>query len=258
MALPAHSAAGVELETCCNFDREHVCSMVMIFLFNQGGSLFPSHDFFLRLWRHILCLLLFPPLSLFAAHICAGCWAAGLRWDCTGCVGWQAQTFSTADIIVGPHGAGLTNAAFAPPGVVLVELKSSFHRGSDVFKKIAQGRSGGHVWVNTEQGGPPEHGQTLSEELSAAAACCALALWRQGQEYRGTTEGLRSRGSGSGTAVVELLKASCPLVASSPEKGPVQPGIFGFSKVGHNDECDAPEAQKKCHAGMVGGASLPS
>jgi len=41
-------------------------------------------------------------------------------------------------MVVGLHGAGLANAAFARRGVVLVELKSHFNRASDLFKKIAQ------------------------------------------------------------------------------------------------------------------------
>ncbi len=34
----------------------------------------------------------------------------------------QVRTFAEAECVVGPHGAGLTNLAFAPPGAVVVEL----------------------------------------------------------------------------------------------------------------------------------------
>ena len=34
----------------------------------------------------------------------------------------QVRAFAEAECVVGPHGAGLTNLAFAPPGAAVVEL----------------------------------------------------------------------------------------------------------------------------------------
>ena len=36
----------------------------------------------------------------------------------------QVRLFNEAEIIVGPHGAGFTNAVFAQPGATLIELLS--------------------------------------------------------------------------------------------------------------------------------------
>jgi capsular polysaccharide biosynthesis protein len=37
---------------------------------------------------------------------------------------WEenVKTFAEADIVVGPHGAGLSNVIFSPPGATLIEL----------------------------------------------------------------------------------------------------------------------------------------
>lgn len=45
----------------------------------------------------------------------------------------QAKQFSEADVIVGPHGAGLTNAIFLPEGSVVVELRPSDVLGRSPF-----------------------------------------------------------------------------------------------------------------------------
>jgi capsular polysaccharide biosynthesis protein len=42
----------------------------------------------------------------------------------------QAATFGSARLIVGPHGSGLINAAFAPAGATLLELRP-LHRNSE-------------------------------------------------------------------------------------------------------------------------------
>lgn len=48
----------------------------------------------------------------------------GFEIVCPGemCFREQVRRFSTAEVIVGPHGAGLANSVFAPPGATLVEL----------------------------------------------------------------------------------------------------------------------------------------
>ena len=39
----------------------------------------------------------------------------------------QISLFQTARVVVGPHGAGLSNLVFTPPGAILVELTNGFH-----------------------------------------------------------------------------------------------------------------------------------
>ena len=43
-------------------------------------------------------------------------------------VAQQAKLFSEAEFVVAPHGAGLTNMVFAPPGTRLFELFHPQHR----------------------------------------------------------------------------------------------------------------------------------
>ena len=46
--------------------------------------------------------------------------------------------FEDADVVIGVHGAGLANVALANEGLVLVELKSTFSRESELFKRITE------------------------------------------------------------------------------------------------------------------------
>lgn len=158
----------------------------------------------------------------------------------------MAQTFMNADIVIGPHGAGLSNFALVPEGSVLVELKSSFHRASDVFKKIAQGRGGGHLWVNTEASRDPNSGQTLDADTVRNVVRCALALWHRGQ---------RQRGGGIMPAATEARgdhgPCACRPVGGGVSKGTVRTGIFGYAAVGHSEECGLHEPTGACHAGTV-------
>jgi len=48
----------------------------------------------------------------------------------------QARFFANAEIVVAPHGAGLTNAAFCSPGTRLIELFSSRHTPG-FFRRLA-------------------------------------------------------------------------------------------------------------------------
>ena len=49
---------------------------------------------------------------------------------------FQAQLFSQAEIIIGPHGAGMNNVTFANPQATLIELFSPNHIGTR-FHKIS-------------------------------------------------------------------------------------------------------------------------
>ena len=49
----------------------------------------------------------------------------------------QVEIFSEAKIIVGPHGAGFTNAVFCQPGSVLIEFLPQWHQ-IDCFERLAR------------------------------------------------------------------------------------------------------------------------
>ena len=49
----------------------------------------------------------------------------------------QVEMFSEAEIIVGPHGAGFTNAVFCQPGSVLIEFLPQWHQ-IDCFERLAR------------------------------------------------------------------------------------------------------------------------
>lgn len=49
----------------------------------------------------------------------------------------QVEAFSNAECIVGPHGAGLTNLVFAPPNVLIIDIKNTF-RAAQFFETLAR------------------------------------------------------------------------------------------------------------------------
>ena len=149
----------------------------------------------------------------------------------------MAATFNSADIVVGLHGAGLTNAALASRGHVVVELKSHYNRASDLFKKIAQAREGGYMWVNTQQyGDGPGNGQALPLDLATSVASCAVALWHQGQSPSGS----------------KAPPCACRPVGGGTTTDRIKPGVFGYAAVGHINECSLSNpAGVDCHAGLV-------
>src|SRR5262249_38558770 len=49
----------------------------------------------------------------------------------------QIETMSAARVVVGPHGAGLTNIGFAPPGCVVIEIMPEPHLQPWIFRLTA-------------------------------------------------------------------------------------------------------------------------
>lgn len=50
----------------------------------------------------------------------------------------QASRFERASVVIGLHGAGLTNSVLLPKRSVLVEIKGAYGRNFDAFMKIIQ------------------------------------------------------------------------------------------------------------------------
>jgi capsular polysaccharide biosynthesis protein len=68
----------------------------------------------------------------------------------------QIRTFSSARVIVGAHGAGLTNLIFAPPGAAVIEISNTRIRAMRDFRSIAQHMNQRYVevvsgWYPSEQ-----------------------------------------------------------------------------------------------------------
>ena len=68
----------------------------------------------------------------------------------------QIALFSRARCIVGPHGAGLTNVMFAPPGATVVEITNTTIRHMGDFRSIAFHMNQRHIeivsgWYPTQQ-----------------------------------------------------------------------------------------------------------
>jgi len=60
----------------------------------------------------------------------------------------QTEQVFHADVIMGIHGAGLTHAVLAPPGVIVVELKTPYAWGVDLFLLAADAAKGTHVHID--------------------------------------------------------------------------------------------------------------
>ena len=94
------------------------------------------------------------------------------------------ELFGRADFIVGAHGAGLSNMAFAQRGAVLVDLKTWFRREQDMFRKLAQARWGGYISVFMQAGGKNE--AKLPLDLLDSVVKCANGIWHGNsrEDYR--------------------------------------------------------------------------
>jgi capsular polysaccharide biosynthesis protein len=72
----------------------------------------------------------------------------------------QIKIFHEAKLIIGTHGAGLTNVIFSQPGALLYELFPSVALSNVCYNRLAQGR-GVHYWADVFHCPPPPHGGLL-------------------------------------------------------------------------------------------------
>ena len=142
----------------------------------------------------------------------------------------QVALFASAGIVVGMHGAGLTNIAFTPRGSVLVELKGWYKNENDLFRKVVQARWGGYVGVNTE---PGEDGATL-QPASAwdRVAACALAVWRG-------RDPLAPDAEGGAFELCHNASARRGVGSVDGSRGPKKFGLLGAAARGHDVDCAA-------------------
>ena len=154
-----------------------------------------------------------------------------------------AKRFFDADVVVGPHGAGLANAMLAGDGLVVAEIHGEFGSEQDLFRKVADARRGGYVSVRGRGSGS---GMTLSDADADKVAACALGLWRDGAAAR------RRNGT---TATSESTRAACGAVGPDPGAAadacflgtrgrlgaaPFAKLLEGAAPVGHDVDCATP------------------
>lgn len=65
----------------------------------------------------------------------------------------QVELFSAAQIIVGPHGAGLSNLVFSTPGATLIELTNGYHYNR-CFEWVCH--TAGHAYLKIEADSRPQ------------------------------------------------------------------------------------------------------
>ncbi len=86
----------------------------------------------------------------------------------------QAALFAGAGVVVGPHGAGLTNAAFMPPGALLVELHPEAY-GVPVYAQLARLR--GLRWRCWTMPTTDGHGQAVRSQVDVGGLLAQLEAW---------------------------------------------------------------------------------
>ena len=127
------------------------------------------------------------------------------------------RRLAAADLVIGPHGAGLANGLLARRGLVLVEIHGEFGGELDLFRRVADARARGGAtrrpgfgatlrgelvsstrvpprrvtdtpqaggYVSVRGAGSGGGGMTLSDAQAARAAACAAGLWRDGSAAR--------------------------------------------------------------------------
>lgn len=91
------------------------------------------------------------------------------RIELAGCApAEQIALLREAAIVAGPHGAGLANLVFCPPGAAVIEL----HPGRDlpVFARLTMAAGCRHAWAVVDFEHPPENLATLVDAIRAFAA----------------------------------------------------------------------------------------
>lgn len=168
------------------------------------------------------------------------------------CCNWKdacsvVRLFAGADIILGMHGAGLSNALFAPEGFVLVELHGAYGASLDLFRKIAQARKGGYISVATVGSVKKAvRGMILDKSNSSSLTDCAIALWKRGRQprdisffqLRTTCGGVLGPEATSLGVDVEVF----PVGTMRALKVPGSTGIDGVAPVFHGVDCVSPKA----------------
>lgn len=161
------------------------------------------------------------------------------------CCAWKdarktLQSFAGADIVLGPHGAGLANALLARRGLVLVEVHGDFGSELDLFRKVADGRAGGYVSVKGRAGGGG--GMTFTAGDAEKVASCAVNLW---------SDGHRARLANATVATSPATLAACGRVGPDPASPRLFVGsrtrlgrngalLEGAAVVGHDVDCASP------------------
>jgi hypothetical protein len=204
----------------------------------------------------------YEPSVIFVGRSCAGRGAArcirtdglamlkkafenrGWRVDAN-CCAWSdakktLRSFAGADVVLGPHGAGLANALLARRGLVLVEIHGDFGAELDLFRKVADGRAGGYVSVKGRFSGAG--GMTFTAGDAAAIASCAVNVWLDGRNARVANATVTTS-----PATLEACGRVGPdpaspklFVGSRKRLGSGGALIEGAAVVGHDVDCSSP------------------
>lgn len=80
----------------------------------------------------------------------------------------QMRFLRNAAVVAGPHGAGLANLVFCPPGAAIIELHPD--RDRPVFARLATAAGGRHAWAVVNFAQPPPNLETLASAIRRFAA----------------------------------------------------------------------------------------
>ena len=124
---------------------------------------------------------------------------------------------SSADILWGLHGAGLSNFIFCRRGSVLVEVeaKGGYGDGSNFYTAIADARDASYVRV-TMQGRAPNPGW-IKPEVALSISRCGLALLRTPDSF------------GRGASIVEADAEISAVCAAILEHGAVSDAVWTWT-----------------------------
>ena len=204
----------------------------------------------------------YKPSVIFVGRSCAGRGAArcirndgltmlkkafegrGWRVDAN-CCAWSdakrtLRSFAGADVVLGPHGAGLANALLARRGLVLVEVHGDFGAELDLFRKVADGRAGGYVSVRGRFSGGG--GMTFTAGDASSIASCAVNVWLDGRNARVANATVTTS-----STTLEACGRVGPdpasprlFVGSRKRLGSGGALIEGAAVVGHDVDCSSP------------------